>query len=346
MVNIYDVVDELNDMGFKSSVVVDNINGRNRMGIAIKQGTGNTMRFMFCEASGNGLFDSDKTAEQLSLEIMEEFQSFNRVFKEMGLDPNQDPSVKQKEVFLEKISVRLAPTIKLRKQAVFKDTEFKGISEYLVCENVSGLPGKLLGKDSVSTMHLTNALLDHFGVNENEAFEQAHKNLSEKATIKDMAHILGKMGVPEVLIPKEVRPRMLVVSTTDSAHGGAAILCKDKICELAKDIDVEKFVALPSSVHEWILVPLYKDEEGVGVNPNNPDLALFSEMVNDVNMTEVDPEDRLASQSYLIDAHGNVISEEAGESLDDIESAKSEDQEEQREIIDIPTRNASRRIVR
>ncbi len=84
------------------------------------------------------------------------------------------------------------------------------------------------------------------------------------------------------------KPPMLVVSNESKISGAAAILCKS-IQERIASMLGEKFVVLPSSVHEVICVA-YESEK---------DLENFQRTVREINETEVDEGERLSDNIYI-----------------------------------------------
>lgn len=74
------------------------------------------------------------------------------------------------------------------------------------------------------------------------------------------------------------------------SNGAAAILNRKALEKFGKERGIEKLVVLPSSVHEMILLP-YEEEM---------DMWEMSEMVKQVNFSEVEPTERLTDRAYLV----------------------------------------------
>lgn len=80
------------------------------------------------------------------------------------------------------------------------------------------------------------------------------------------------------------------VISKKKSNGAAAILNRKALEKFGKERGIEKLVVLPSSVHEMILLP-YEEEM---------DMWEMSEMVKQVNFSEVEPTERLTDRAYLV----------------------------------------------
>lgn len=91
------------------------------------------------------------------------------------------------------------------------------------------------------------------------------------------------MGAPEIEIPG------MCVITNKERLCGANMMFSPKAMEMAcKKLDTDTVIVLPSSVHEVIAIP-YELEAVKGCNA----------MVQEVNETQVEPEDRLADHVFI-----------------------------------------------
>ena len=88
-----------------------------------------------------------------------------------------------------------------------------------------------------------------------------------------------------------VESMFYVISNKSSIKGASAILNKKVLKEFAQKLNISKFLVLPSSVHEMLLLP-YTDEI---------DIEEFSQMVKEVNCSQVKPEERLTDRAYVIE---------------------------------------------
>ena len=81
-----------------------------------------------------------------------------------------------------------------------------------------------------------------------------------------------------------------IISNKSKIKGASAILNKEGTCRVWREYNTNKIVVLPSSVHEMLLVP-YTEEI---------DLDTFSDMVGQVNSSEVDPTEQLVDRAFII----------------------------------------------
>ena len=88
---------------------------------------------------------------------------------------------------------------------------------------------------------------------------------------------------------------MFILSSTEKLNGAANILDAGMMGRIL-DRFGEDFFLLPSSIHEWILVP------SAGVNPD-----FLTSMVRQINADEVSLEDRLSSHVYRYTAAEGLI---------------------------------------
>lgn len=97
------------------------------------------------------------------------------------------------------------------------------------------------------------------------------------------------VGMSEILFGMDMGNDMLYVLTNKSKYRGAGcIIDKDTIRN--KGIG-NKFYAIPSSIHEWILMP-YSDD----FTPEN-----IREIIGAVNTEQVDPEEQLGDHAYILE---------------------------------------------
>lgn len=84
---------------------------------------------------------------------------------------------------------------------------------------------------------------------------------------------------------------MIVMSNKEIFKGASAILDKKALKKLSEKLRVSKFFVLPSSAHEMMLIPC--DDESK--------LDMYSNLVKEVNYTQVDPVDRLTDRAYILE---------------------------------------------
>ena len=105
-----------------------------------------------------------------------------------------------------------------------------------------------------------------------------------------MAQMSG-MSIEEVNVYMGESP-MWVISNKTQVKGASAILCTDLIKQFAKEQGVSRIAFIPSSIHEGIIVPIDKFA---------CTLKDLTAMVNEVNGSQVRPEEQLSDKAYIIE---------------------------------------------
>lgn len=166
-------------------------------------------------------------------------------------------------------------------------TDFEGIEKYLyVRTNEEKTNKEILFK-------LTPVLLEKSGLAEDDAWKAAEKNTFAETKITPITEMLSKMTGVEIE-DIEGAPPQYIVSNAINYRGASAILNKGALEKLARELDTDRFIVLPSSIHEIIVVP----------DDGSADIDLLNSMVQDVNESQVAPEERLADRIYIIDDIG------------------------------------------
>lgn len=150
-----------------------------------------------------------------------------------------------------------------------------------------------------STM-INDSLAAQMGLGEAELFKLASENTRKllppvvKTITEVMREIFSKDGMPEEMIdmmveemPKE--QTMWIITNDRGINGAVSMLYEDRLQELAQDMGSDLFV-LPSSVHEVIAI-----SAGMG------DPEELARMVNEINLSQVAPDERLSNQVYHYD---------------------------------------------
>lgn len=153
-----------------------------------------------------------------------------------------------------------------------------------------------------ATILISNDLAASWNVTENDLYEMAYNNtrkFSEIITEDLQKTMMGYFGGDEDE-ELEITPdsQMVVITNKSKVKGAAVIIYTDVLSEIAEKINND-IVLLPSSVHEFLAVNVRKSElrslgkETVCEN--------FADMVNEVNVTQVNLEERLSNQVYYFD---------------------------------------------
>lgn len=141
--------------------------------------------------------------------------------------------------------------------------------------------------DKETSVIITNELLNKFEINVSDAWDLARKNLRKRSSIKPMFEVLSS------LIGCECGdyPSSLYVATVDGVSRGGAVGADLELLRVfAKLHEAKSFVVLPSSIHEMIVAFDIAEDQ----------MEYMSQMVKEVNSTEVDECDRLTDRAYFI----------------------------------------------
>lgn len=132
-------------------------------------------------------------------------------------------------------------------------------------------------------------------VGKDEIFARALLNAKENVLVEDMAKMLANMiGCDE--LPDTDEAKMIIVTNKEKVNGAVAICDKELLSNIAREYN-SNLVILPSSIHECI----------VRID-NNPDMEMYSNMVREVNETQVAPEEILSDHAYFFDKETCEIS--------------------------------------
>ena len=168
-----------------------------------------------------------------------------------------------------------------------------------------------MGKSDNGNMSvaITNAILDMYGISQEELHDLAVANLEEKmpATFQGMSEVVKEMMLPQIMsdlgLSKETaldyieqmipdgNEQMYVLSNDSRLHGAAAVLNEKAMEDIAEKVGGDFFI-LPSSIHELLVVP---KQDGM-------ELSDLEAMVQEVNATQVAPEEKLSDHVYEYDA--------------------------------------------
>lgn len=157
------------------------------------------------------------------------------------------------------------------------------------------------------TIPITNELANLIGVNEEELYNQALRNINkDDVCIEDMSNVTKRMLMPQLLemvngdeaaanemfekvcsIPDENKHKTLYVVTTSGKNQGASVMISQEIMDkVAKEAGGDLLI-IPSSIHEIIAMK-------VGTEP----VENLKSMVCETNTTSVQDEDKLTDNVY------------------------------------------------
>lgn len=192
----------------------------------------------------------------------------------------------------------------------------------------------MLGEDGNGSMSvpITNQLMDTWDVTQADLHALAKENLNvlTPSTFKPMSEVMAEMMIPQLMddmgvdrttaeqIIKDMIPpedMMYVLSNEQKLNGAAALLDENMMAHITETLG-DDFYILPSSIHETLIVSAKSGME----------LQDLESMVQEVNATQVAPQDRLSDHVYRYDfeTHEVFRADRAEEHKLAKEAAKSE----------------------
>ena len=162
----------------------------------------------------------------------------------------------------------------------------------IVAENEGGL----------QSAKVTQALMNSWGISEDELFIKATENTEKEIRIGNMLDTLFGNRVQVSIDEFEPNTNnddtiMFVFTNKIGINGAGGFACKTALKKLANKFN-SGFYILPSSIHELLVIPMETD--------NKLTRFSFTEMVQEVNANEVRPEERLSDHCYYY----NKVTEE------------------------------------
>ena len=160
----------------------------------------------------------------------------------------------------------------------------------------------------IASSEIRYAELDMFGITEDELFVQAAQNTERlfPAEFKPVLSVMEKMmrdiDVPDRIIKdmiefeeKEDEIKMYVLTNKTGINGAVTILYTDILKEISERLNTENLYMLPSSVHEWMILP------------ECDDVAYLKEIVTEANCTAVASIDLLSAHVYRYDRNTDMV---------------------------------------
>ena len=184
-----------------------------------------------------------------------------------------------------------------------------------------------LGNDSLGmyTNLVDSRLAKKEGLTENDLYNAARKNTKEllPVLVKNMNEVISEIifganelddkfnkEFREIIMETPNEHSMYVITNESKLYGAASILYEEPLHELAEKFGSDLYI-LPSSVHEVI---------AVSADMGSPDD--LAEMVYEINMEQVDIDDRLSNQVYCYDKDLRTLrlaTDTINKSLDDVD---------------------------
>ena len=133
-----------------------------------------------------------------------------------------------------------------------REIEDLSVVYYICSEPGSGL----------SLVYISNVLMEKWGISEEDLWTASIANMASFITFTPMSEILQKFGkeihTDESFVNDEMLKSSLpiyILSNTWKVNGASQIILFDKVAELLKQHGMTEVYLLPSSLHEWIIVP-------------------------------------------------------------------------------------------
>ena len=150
---------------------------------------------------------------------------------------------------------------------------------------------------------VTTGIIEKWGITADELFDEAWKNTKPQIFAQDMCQIMLEMGMPAEMVESISTSPMIIVTNKTKCHGSIGIKATEILGEIADRYECDLAI-LPSSIHEAIVYPL--------INGETP--SEFNSMIQEINATEVLPEDVLSNHAYVFHRNTREITWEGGES--------------------------------
>ncbi len=172
--------------------------------------------------------------------------------------------------------------------------------------------GKLNG--GVMSAPVTENLMAQWGVSQEQIHEKAISNMESlsPSSFRSMQEVMMEMMFPDMVdqfggdkdAAKEAMSDMLppddgamyVLTNQEKINGATALLDAKIMAEITERFGDNYFI-LPSSLHEVLIVP---ERDGM-------ELKTLENMVQEVNATQVEPQDRLSDHVYKYDAQEQTV---------------------------------------
>lgn len=152
-----------------------------------------------------------------------------------------------------------------------------------------------------ATILIHNHHMEYWGVTEDDLLHTTMENTPYFYKNK----MVGMNSVIEYMTGEKVddaiedcSANMYVLTVEDNLNGAGAILYPDVLKGIAEKMRCKNFFIIPSSVHETIIVLVFSED----------DFEALSQMVKEVNATQLVPEEILSDHVYLYKSEDNTIS--------------------------------------
>ena len=131
--------------------------------------------------------------------------------------------------------------------------------------------------------------LELMEIPEEEAWKLAMEHVHDDTRIENFGQLMSRMFPNEVL--KEAEEIAMYIVTNHSCNRGASgILDRTRMEEFARAHNTKAIMAIPSSIHEMILLP----------HPEYFNIDIVTRTIQTVNAETVSPKDQLGDHPYIL----------------------------------------------
>ncbi|MBR3165465.1 MAG: hypothetical protein IKF16_04795 [Lachnospiraceae bacterium] len=178
--------------------------------------------------------------------------------------------------------------------APHKEVDGLAISYHIAFEGLHGVE---------ASTPVSHKMMEMYGVTVDQLHADALENSQRLYPVRfsSLMEVMQKMlgldpDIAAEMMPPMEGPQVMVLTNMQSVYGASALFYPGQLDAIAQQMGSDFFV-LPSSVHETLILP----DDGSA----NPDELQF--MVQEINRTEVAPEDRLSDFVYHYDAQEHIL---------------------------------------
>jgi hypothetical protein len=165
-----------------------------------------------------------------------------------------------------------------------------------------------ISSNNIGTITVTNEMLSEWKISLKELYDIALQNTNclLPVSIDSMSNIILRMLLAEENTDRSLstddsnllRNDMYVVTNTLGVNGATSIIYPNIFREFCTQNNISSIYILPSSIHELIILP----------NIQSIDEKSLSNMVKEVNTSQVMPDEVLSNNIYLYSTKSNEIS--------------------------------------
>ena len=270
------IIEELNNKGYNANLEVVTKNGVEMTSVVIRTEDTSTTPNIYIDEILERVNNGSMNFDIAITGIINQYKSHKNVSFDVSVLKDKDFVLSNTYIALQRESTE---------ELVKRECGFDGIEAYLYMRIEKF-------EDGIGSIKLNNKLLEYAEVSEDEIWKAAEENTFKETTLQPIFSAIGDLigeDVPEDVLENE-SCGLFVLSNKLMHCGASAILDKRALKILSEKTHTNKFIMIPSSRHEVLVLP---DDENIS-------LESITEMVNAVNSNEVEPIDQLGDKAYRI----------------------------------------------